>query len=158
MVFRGELETAFANEARISRSCFQIDVTRHAPPLWSRLDSNRDQLISVRELRQVKDLLASFDADGDGAVASREFPFQFAIQIAPATPTSRLTARAINRVSRGVKQRSVGPLWFDRMDRNGDGDISQREFLGRAEQFEQLDTDHDGLIDPREAQAAKPSR
>jgi Ca2+-binding EF-hand superfamily protein len=156
MVPQKELETAFANEARISRSCIQIDVTRHAPPLWARLDSNRDQLISVRELRQVKDLLAKYDADGDGAVAGRELPFQFAIQIVPATPTSRLVTRGVTRVSRGAQRRSVGPLWFDRMDRNGDGDISPREFLGTPEQFDKMDADRDGLIDPKEATAAKP--
>ena len=40
------------------------------------------------------------------------------------------------------------------MDRNSDGDISRREFLGPRADFERLDGNHDGLIDAEEA--AKP--
>ena len=40
------------------------------------------------------------------------------------------------------------------MDRNRDGDVSRREFLGPREQFDRLDRDKDGLIDPDEASAA----
>jgi len=37
------------------------------------------------------------------------------------------------------------------MDRNRDGDVSHREFLGPRTQFDRLDRDRDGLIDPEEA-------
>jgi hypothetical protein len=37
------------------------------------------------------------------------------------------------------------------MDRNHDGDVSAREFLGTAEDFRKLDADGDGLIDAKEA-------
>jgi hypothetical protein len=40
------------------------------------------------------------------------------------------------------------------MDRNGDGDVSRREFLGTREDFNRIDTDGDGLIDADEAQRA----
>jgi hypothetical protein len=39
-----------------------------------------------------------------------------------------------------------GPLWFRKMDHNGDGDISPCEFLDTPEQFKKLDLDGDGLI------------
>ena len=41
------------------------------------------------------------------------------------------------------------------MDRNRDGDVSRREFLGPRAEFDRLDRDHDGLIDAEEA--AKPT-
>jgi hypothetical protein len=41
------------------------------------------------------------------------------------------------------------------MDRNQDGDVSWKEFLGPRRAFEELDTDHDGLIDPKEAEKAR---
>jgi hypothetical protein len=47
-----------------------------------------------------------------------------------------------------------GPLWFRKMDRNGDGDVSPREFLGTPAQFRRIDADGDGLIDPDEAERA----
>ncbi|HWA96990.1 MAG TPA: hypothetical protein VG713_00795, partial [Pirellulales bacterium] len=46
------------------------------------------------------------------------------------------------------------PRWFAKMDRNGDGDISPREFLGRSADFERLDVNGDRLISPAEAAAA----
>lgn len=40
------------------------------------------------------------------------------------------------------------------MDRNGDGDVSRREFIGPPEVFDQLDLDWDGLLDAWEAALA----
>jgi len=53
---------------------------------------------------------------------------------------------------------AAGPAWFRKMDRNRDGDVSRREFLGTREQFDRLDLDHDGLLSPKEAQAATAAR
>ena len=53
---------------------------------------------------------------------------------------------------------AAGPNWFRKMDRNRDGDISRREFLGPRADFERLDRDHDGLIDAQEAASAKPKK
>jgi hypothetical protein len=47
------------------------------------------------------------------------------------------------------------PLWFRKMDRNRDGDISPKEFLGTREQFRRLDLDGDGLISLAEAERAE---
>ena len=41
------------------------------------------------------------------------------------------------------------------MDRNDDGDVLCREFLGPRDQFDRLDRDNDGLIDPEEAKAGR---
>ena len=55
-----------------------------------------------------------------------------------------------------VQQRvPVGPIWFQRMDRNMDGDLTWKEFLGPRHVFEELDADGDGLIDPVEAERAE---
>jgi hypothetical protein len=48
-----------------------------------------------------------------------------------------------------------GPEWFRRMDRNQDGDVSPREFLGTSTQFTTLDSDQDGLMSAAEADAAE---
>jgi Ca2+-binding EF-hand superfamily protein len=42
-------------------------------------------------------------------------------------------------------------LWFQKMDRNQDGDISPREFIGSDEDFRKLDADGDGPISATEA-------
>jgi hypothetical protein len=43
------------------------------------------------------------------------------------------------------------------MDRNRDGDVSPKEFLGTREQFRRLDADGDGLISLAEAIRAEPA-
>ena len=50
---------------------------------------------------------------------------------------------------------SAGPSWFRHMDRNHDGDVSWREFLGPRKDFDRIDVNQDGLIDTREADSAK---
>jgi Ca2+-binding EF-hand superfamily protein len=45
-------------------------------------------------------------------------------------------------------------MWFQRMDRNADGDVSGKEFLGRLKDFQKLDQNQDGLISPEEANRA----
>ena len=52
---------------------------------------------------------------------------------------------------------AAGPAWFRRMDRNRDGGVSRREFLGTREQFERLDqATATALVSPVEADAALP--
>ena len=46
------------------------------------------------------------------------------------------------------------PRWFNAMDRNADGGISWREFLGTKAQFEELDRDSDGFVDAMEVETS----
>jgi len=41
------------------------------------------------------------------------------------------------------------------MDRNGDGDVTLKEFLGDEDDFNQLDENNDGFIEPKEAKSAE---
>jgi Ca2+-binding EF-hand superfamily protein len=115
--------------------------------MFQTLDTNHDERLGVRELRTAWGRLREFDRDGDGFVTKLEFPQQFAVQVSPdsrvASPEAVIPA--------GEGQR--GPLWFRKMDRNGDGDVSRVEWLGAREDFDRMDTDRDGLVSAAEADA-----
>ena len=59
------------------------------------------------------------------------------------------------RMADSKQRASEGPVWFQKMDRNHDGEVSLREFLGPLSVFRRLDTNGDGRLDAREAQSAK---
>jgi hypothetical protein len=93
-------------------------------------------------------------------LGGNEVPQQVRLELVRGTPA--LAGAASVRAARGAREgtrtsRAGGPRWFQKMDRNGDGDVGLREFLGPADLFSRLDADGDGLIDRREAEAAEPS-
>src|SRR5205823_501092 len=112
---------------------------------------------SVREMRQAAKLLLQLDRDGDGCLALNEIPRRYQLG-AQRGPVGGDNLGGVFAISTGgfmgsapQPQRKEGPLWFRKMDRNRDGDVSRREFLGTDEQFRQIDKDGDGLISAREA-------
>lgn len=125
------------------------------------LDTDRDRRLGLRELRSTIARIASCDIDGDGKITADEIPHRFDLTIGRGgLPGMRgLGAGAVAVADRGMPApdqpaAGKGPNWFHRMDRNRDGDVSRREFLGSRDQFAALDRDGDGLIDAGEAEAA----
>jgi hypothetical protein len=119
-----------------------------AAPVLFALDANHDALLSLREILATPQRLREFDFDGDGIVQADEIPQRVAMGIGrgPYRPRS----------ARHPSPRDLLLAdWFKRMDRNGDGDLSRREFLGTPAQFAELDVDGDGLISSQESLAKK---
>jgi Ca2+-binding EF-hand superfamily protein len=137
--------------ASVSLSC-----ANQGRGLFELLDTNGDGRLSVRELRKAVDLL-KLDLDKDGCLSLKEVPRYFAVNVKSGVTNSfDGPFRAAAFVGRGgppqqpVAQR--GPKWFQKMDRNRDGDISRKEWLGTEEEFRRIDTDGDGLISVEEAE------
>lgn len=123
--------------------------------LFEILDLNGDHRLSVRELRAAARGMELWDRNGDGSISRSEIPTHVRLTFRRARPGPGNAQDAVSGSSR------TGPAWFRMMDRNGDGDLSPREFLGRIEHFRALDADADGLIDAPEASAwpsDRPSR
>ena len=71
----------------------------------------------------------------------------------PATPATPATPDA-NRLASGGAQR---PSRFDEMDTNHDGVITKDEFLaGEKKRFDEFDTNHDGKVDAKEIASSPP--
>jgi Ca2+-binding EF-hand superfamily protein len=150
-----ELE-AFLQVADASMGC-QIGVTftDNGQGLFELLDSNGDGRLSIREMRNAWTRLSPYASDG--VIARSELPRQYSLLVGRSTnrngPQMVLPVGALQPGPRGpVTQR--GPLWFRKMDVNGDGDVSEREFLGSLEDFRRINTSGDGLISVEEAEKA----
>jgi Ca2+-binding EF-hand superfamily protein len=139
------------------RSCVSLVCTTEGKGLFDLLDSNGDGKLSVRELRNAPRLLERLA--GGGQLARQDVPRHHAAGLAlgpgsagaPFGPVAFLAPRRLGQPRRPAPPR--GPLWFQKMDRNRDGDVSRKEFLGTDEQFREIDTDSDGLISVEEAEA-----
>jgi Ca2+-binding EF-hand superfamily protein len=137
-----------------------LTLTDNGRALFEMLDADNDGRLSVRELRSAWARLSAYDRDGDGKLARTEVPRQFQVVVGQGPPTA---AGPQDRNMPMIQQPQApprppakparGPAWFRKMDVNGDGDVSRREFLGSKEDFDRIDTDHDGIITLEEAEA-----
>jgi Ca2+-binding EF-hand superfamily protein len=122
--------------------------------LFQILNANQDGRLSIRELRNVWTRLSPYDRGGDRSISRKDIPFQYQIAVNPGGLNFAAVQPGGNPQAGLAPAPLVsarGPLWFRKMDRNGDGDVSPREFLGTREDFRRLDTDGDGLISLEEA-------
>jgi hypothetical protein len=147
-------------QARANMACVSLVVTDESRGLFDLLDANRDGRLSVREMRGAVALLGKLDGSGNGYLTRGDLPrsYRLTLRRGPAGNAgddySALLARIYGGGSKAETYRTLtaGPAWFRKMDRNRDGDVSRREWLGSEELFRQIDTDGDGLISAEEAE------
>ena len=143
----------------VATTC-QITVFDDGAGFFSTLDSNSDRRISMREMRYADKTLVKMQRDDKPGLGEFEPARRYRIEFGRGVfnpfgnPDRPANPRMPQAVVETIKPRPVGPIWFQRWDRNNDGDITWREFLGPRDAFEQLDADRDELIDPKEAEAA----
>jgi Ca2+-binding EF-hand superfamily protein len=143
---------------KVTNSSVTLSLGDQGKGVFDLFDGNGDGRLSVRELRQAAKLVERLDADSDGCISTPEIPRRFQLNARRGIAGGQTFGAAfvLSSAGRGPvipPEVRVGPTWFRKMDRNRDGDVSRREFLGTEEQFRQIDTDRDGLIDAKEAEA-----
>jgi Ca2+-binding EF-hand superfamily protein len=133
-----------------------LTVSERGTSLFELLDLDRDRRLSLRELGRAVELLEMFDRNGDGFLTRDELPRQYQLTISNGLRS--LAGQVVDPPGYGPATRGPvpqrGPLWFRKMDRNNDGVVSRREFLGPKSEFDRIDKNGDGLIDPDEAEQA----
>jgi Ca2+-binding EF-hand superfamily protein len=136
-----------------STSC-QVTLLDNGNGFFQMLDGNADGRISIRELRVCEQTLLDVAADDQELNPSRlTKSYRIEIQRGGKSLFGRVDRPSAETPPALLKPPS-GPIWFQRMDRNGDGDLTWDEFLGPREIFHQLDVDQDALIDEAEAKTA----
>jgi Ca2+-binding EF-hand superfamily protein len=147
-------------QQRATAACVTLELSDQSRGLFDLLDTNRDGRLSVRELRQGPKLLAQYDRGGKGYLVRGDIPHTWQLALkrgaagGDADPRRAFFALySATSYQSGPEAQTRGPLWFRKMDRNRDGDVSRREFLFGEEEFRRIDTDGDGLISVEEAEA-----
>ncbi len=125
---------------------------------FAALDANGDRRVSMREMRYADKTLVKMQTNEEPGLGEKEPARRYRIEFERGifnpfgTPDRPANPQQPQTVVATAKPRAVGPIWFQRWDRNNDGDITFREFLGPRDDFERLDVDADDLIDPKEAE------
>jgi Ca2+-binding EF-hand superfamily protein len=148
-VTRKELNAYLDMQTEGSGCRLQVSITDEGRSLFDLLDENGDGQLSIRELRTGWSRMKAL-AKSDSGLSREDIARRLDVSVGPGQRRVRPPAGQ----SRGktiVGRMSAAPLWFQKMDRNQDGDISPREFLGSDEDFRKLDADGDGLISREEA-------
>lgn len=149
-VFKKEAEAWAERWAPAFGSRVVLTVADQGRKLFEILDVNRDGRLGETELSAGAKRIADWDADGDGALSEREVPSTWSVSV---DPVAVARADLVPARSGAPVQRleAAGPDWLRRMDRNGDGLVSRREFLGPLADFARLDADADGYLTAEEA-------
>jgi Ca2+-binding EF-hand superfamily protein len=137
-----ELKGWFDLQEQISRGHALVTILDHGAGLFEFLDHDRDGSLSVRELRTAWDRLKAAGCTNSNGLDRTKLPRQLIACVSHGHPVSTIG-----------KPVRTGPKWFLAMDRNADGDVSPREWVGDPDLFRKSDTDGDGLLSAEEAAA-----
>lgn len=131
----------------------QIRFAAVADALWDLLDTNGDGRLNLREMREAAQRLAALDQDQSGDLTTEDLPLTWrgAIQRGGMPDIPNRPAVARPRPADG--ERGELPDWFVRMDTDGDGLLSRREWLGSRTQFLNLDRNQDEQLSWSEVSA-----
>ncbi len=159
MIYLKEFVDYFRQQSEISQSRITLQGQDQGKLLFDLLDANRDSRLSPRELAEAADRSPQWDRNSDGKLEEGEIPHQYTLSVGRGGNNPNAIAAPVSFMGPArptSPSASSAPPWFVKMDRNRDGDLSPREFLGTPEAFSRLDSNRDGLIDSAEAGKAVP--
>ncbi len=150
---RKELESYLDLVGEGSSAFVTVNVEDHGRSLFNIIDANGDGQLSIREMRTAWQRVKPLCKDGKGLIQT---DLLRTIRVTLGQGNSFFQGNVVvfgsGSMMAGRPGRAVSaPAWFLKMDRNGDGDISPREWLGTEEEFRMIDADGDGLISAEEA-------
>jgi Ca2+-binding EF-hand superfamily protein len=156
-IFAEEMRAYVLALAEPAASTCRINVYDGGFGFFLALDANADGRVSERERRQSGASLAKLERDGIAGISANEPVRHFHVEFSRGSyqlfgPSEQPAAET----PAFQRHQLAGPVWFQRMDRNNDGDLIWNEFLGPRWVFDQLDADSDELLDPSEAARWRP--
>jgi Ca2+-binding EF-hand superfamily protein len=155
MVFEDEWIAYLRLRDALAEARLSLTIAVESIDPLAQFDANHDGRLNRTEFGRALAAVASWDRNHDGFVTPDEIPRTLVgtFHIGPlrAAPVRRPRSARMER----SQPPSAGPIWFQKMDRNHDGEVSLREFLGPLSVFRRLDANGDGRLDPHEAESAQ---
>jgi Ca2+-binding EF-hand superfamily protein len=156
-VYAAEITASYARMMAPQASQVAAGVANQGNSLFQTLDQTGDGRLSLREMRAAAERMKPLDANDDGKIGQGEIPatmtISFGLGNAGYGVYSSVNRPGGQQPAAPAAARDV-PEWFARMDRNGDGDVTLKEFLGDEADFKKLDANSDGFVEAKEAKAA----
>lgn len=157
-IFWPEMERYIVSRAEVAATRCDIVLHDLGHGFFEALDLNHDGRLGLREIRVAAATLQKLRKPDHDLLRPNDPPRRLHLEVIRGSfqlfGTGGTGESTVPRVAPQPRS-PVGPIWFQRMDRNLDGDLTWKEFLGPRHVFEELDTDRDGLIDPKEAEKAR---
>jgi len=142
LLSREELEAVSTLLEHLARGRILITIRDHGRGLFEVIDSDLNGILSPRELRTARERLNAAGCLTKGVIDFARLPRTLTACVSIGHPRQTIQPRSV-----------IGPTWFVAMDRNRDGDISAREWVGDPLLFSRFDRDQDGLMNSEEALA-----
>jgi Ca2+-binding EF-hand superfamily protein len=153
-IFVDEMKAYVQANAEPSATTCRMNLYDTGYGFFMALDANADGRVSQRERNQAASALAALERDGQPGVSQTEPVRHFHVEFVRGTRHLFSASEELLAQTPAFQQRlPTGPIWFQRMDKNNDGDLVWNEFFGHKETFHELDKDKDDLLDPQEAAA-----
>lgn len=152
---RKEFNAYAAIQSSFSGLPLLVQYGANTPSLFAVLDQNSDNRLSLRELRDAWSVLSKLESPGRDAITRSAIQPQGTIDFGKLVMLEgTATVAGFSPSGPRTAPRTSGPIWFARMDRNSDEELSRSEFLGSREDFDKIDSDRDDRISLQEALAA----
>jgi Ca2+-binding EF-hand superfamily protein len=157
MVFEEEWLTYMRLRDALAEGRLSLSLASESIDPLAEFDANHDGRLNRSELGRALAVIAAWDRNHDGFVTRDEVPTTLVgtFHSGPARSASMRRANYPRMARSQPSPAAVGPVWFQKMDRNHDGEVSLREFLGPLEIFRRLDKNGDGRLDIHEAESAQ---
>lgn len=128
------------------------------PSMFQLMDENRDFRLSQREVRKGWDKLRALETTDPNLVTRNVLKPDGAIRLGRAIDLLALQSTQEYPLQTTPRREVVFPAWFQKLDKNGDGELSPREFPGTTNEFRDWDRNGDGGITPDEVEALRIDR
>lgn len=155
MIFEDEWLAFMTVDEIISENRVTLTVAVTATDPIAEFDSNGDGRLTHGEWKRALATIRTWDANNDGEISPEEVPRHFVGTFHLGRERPSASRGEMNGMGKSAPPSDAAlgstPAWFQKMDRNRDGEVSFREFLGPLSVFRRLDLNHDGVLDADEA-------